>query len=151
MKIAIEKPEAGDVLQLLAYHVGEARTVTPPEFSFALPVDALLADGITFWTARDGVDLLGFAALKDLGDGTGEVKSMRTAPAHLRKGVAVKILEAIIREARRRAYATLFLETGVTDIYLPARKLYEKHGFSQGPVFGDYKPSDHNYFMKLSL
>jgi len=151
MQIAAEKPNAADVAALLEYHVAEARALTPLEFSFALPGNALLADDITFWTARDSGALLGFAALKDLGDGTGEVKSMRTAPAHLRKGVGAALLEVIIREARTRAYRALYLETGVTEAYLPARALYERHGFSPCAPFADYEQSEHNWYMKLSL
>jgi len=151
MQTAVEKPDAADVAALLEYHVGEARALTPEEFSFALPGNALLADDITFWTAREAGVLLGFAALKDLGDGTGEVKSMRTAPAHLRKGVAARLLEAIITEARTRVYHTLYLETGVTDAYLPARALYEHHGFIPCAPFADYELSEHNWYMKFSL
>ena len=149
--IAIETPETEDVAALLTSHVAEARALTPSGYSFALPVDALMADDITFWTAREAGVLLGVAALKDLGDGTGEVKSMRTAPEHLRKGVADKTLEELIRAARGRGFTALYLETGTTDAYLAARGLYAKHGFSPCLPFADYEASDHNWFMMLSL
>ena len=58
--------------------------------------------------------LLGFGALKALGDGEGEIKSMRTDPAALGKGVGKAILAAITAEARARGYARLLLETGTT-------------------------------------
>lgn len=151
MDIAVEKPDAADVAALLDDHVAEARALTPEAFSFALPGNALLADNITFWTARENGVLLGFAALKELGAASGEVKSMRTAPAHMRKGVGASLLAVIITQARTRAYQALYLETGVTDAYLPARALYEKHGFAPCAPFADYKASEHNWYMKLSL
>ena len=151
MKIAVERPDTDDVAELLAYHVAEARAATPPEFSFALPGNALLAEDITFWAAREAGVLLGFAALKDLGDGTGEVKSMRTAPEHLRKGVASRLIDTIVEAAKTRGYGALYLETGVTEDYLAARKLYERHGFAPCEPFADYEASGHNWFMKLAL
>jgi len=150
MDIAVETPDKADIAALLEYHVAEARAITPAAFSFALPGDALLADEITFWTARDEGVLMGFAALKDLGDGSGEVKSMRTAPAYLRRGVARHLLGAIITAARGRAFTALYLETGTTDAYLAARGLYAKHGFSPCLPFADYEASDHRDFCELT-
>ena len=37
---------------------------------------------------------------------------MRTAPAHLRRGVAAAVLTEIVAEATRRGYDELLLETG---------------------------------------
>jgi len=151
MQIGVERPGAEDVTALLAYHVAEARAITPPEFSFAMPGDALLAGDITFWTAREDGVLLGFAALKDLGGATGEVKSMRTAPEHLRKGVAARLMTTLVEAAKARGYGALYLETGVTEDYFAARKLYERHGFAPCEPFADYEASGHNWFMKLTL
>jgi len=151
MEIAVETPDTDDVAALLEYHVAAARAITPVAFSFALPGNALLADEITFWTAREEGALMGFAALKDLGDGSGEVKSMRTAPDFLRRGVARHLLGAVIAAARERGYGTLYLETGVTQEYLAARNLYEAFGFVPCNPFADYGASEHNWYMKLNL
>lgn len=151
MEIAIEVPDSADVVALLKRHVEEARKITPPGFSFALPENALLAQEIVFWAARDAGELLGFAALKDLGDGTGEVKSMRTGPRHLRKGVASALLDFIIRDASRNGFSALYLETGTTDEYNAARKLYDGHGFFSCDPFADYVTSEHNCYMQLAL
>ena len=94
---------------------------------------------------------MGFAALKDLGDGAGEVKSMRTAPAYLRRGVAGRLVETIIETARGRGFGTLFLETGTNDAYLAARRFYEGIGFVPCDPFADYEVTGHNYFMRLML
>jgi len=55
---------------------------------FALDLSGLRSPEITVWTVRDDGALAGIGALKALGDGTGELKSMRTHPDHLRRGVA---------------------------------------------------------------
>jgi putative acetyltransferase len=76
---------------------------------------------------------------------------MRTADAHLRKGVAAAILEHIIAEARKRAYTRLSLETGAGLAFEPALALYRKRGFTNGGAFGDYEQSPFNQFLHLDL
>jgi putative acetyltransferase len=97
-----------------------------------------------------GEDLLGFGALKDLGPRGGEIKSMRTAGAHLRRGVAATILDHIITEARR-GYTRLSLETGSGAAFEPALKLYRRYGFIEGGAFDGYEKSPFNQFLHLEL
>ena len=54
------------------------------------------------WSAWQDDVIAGIGALKELGNGTGEVKSMRTHPDFLRRGVAALLLERIIASARSR-------------------------------------------------
>ena len=140
-----------EVRALLAFHLAEARAKTPSEFSFALDLSGLRTPDITVWTAWAGGRLAGVGALKALSDGSGEVKSMRTDPEHLRRGVAAAILEHIIGEARRRGMDRLSLETGTVPAYDPAVALYLRHGFTDGERFGDYQPSPYNRFLHLAL
>jgi putative acetyltransferase len=136
---------------LLALHLADARSNTPAEFSFALDLSGLQTPNITVWTAWKGHSIAGVGALKALGDGTGEVKSMRTDPQHLRQGVAGALLDHIIGEARRRGMSRLSLETGTVPAYIPALALYRKHGFRDGEAFADYQPSAFNQFLHLEL
>ena len=99
----------------------------------------------------EGEDLLGFGALKELGPRAGEIKSMRTADAHLRRGVAATILEHIIAEARQRGYTRLSLETGSGPALEPALTLYRKYGFADGGAFDGYEKSPVNRFLHLDL
>ena len=78
-------------------------------------------------------------------------KSMRTSDAHLRKGVASRILDHIIVEARRRGYTRLSLETGSGPAFEPALTLYRQRGFTEGGAFGGYEKSPFNRFMHLDL
>jgi putative acetyltransferase len=86
-----------------------------------------------------------------MADGTGEVKSMRTHPEHIRKGVGAALLEQIIAAARSGGLRRLSLETGSGDAFEPALALYRKRGFVDGDAFGDYIKSDFNQFLHLSL
>ncbi len=149
--VRVESPQSKDVLELLKFHVADAHRVSPPEFAFVLPVEDLRRPEITFWTARKEGELLGFGALKSLGDRSGEIKSMRTAPQHVRQGVAACLLKIIISEAQHRGYTRLYLETGATEDFVAARKLYTSHGFEFCDPFSDYIASTFNRFMSLDL
>ena len=112
----VVKIRAGDlsdpvVLSLLGEHLEGMAEHSPPESIHALDVEELKGPGISFWTIWDGADLCGCGALKELDMSHGEIKSMRTAAARLRKGAAAAMLEHIIDVARRRGYSRLSLET----------------------------------------
>ena len=139
------------VLALLKYHLEGMYANSPPGNVFALDWSGLQKPEISFYTAWEGDDLLGCGALKDLGDQTGEIKSMRTAEKHLRKGVARFILLHIIAEARSRNFMRLSLETGSGSAFDPALILYRVQGFETGEAFGDYTKSDFNQFMHLKF
>jgi putative acetyltransferase len=139
------------VRALLQAHVNAARANSPPGLSFALDTAALQTPDIVFWAAWAGADLLGFAALITLSPTEGEVKSMRTHPDHVRKGVAAALVSHIIAEARACGFQRLSLETGASETYAPARALYARFGFKPGAVFGDYPVSDFNVCMHLDL
>lgn len=136
---------------LLALHLSGMHASSPPGHVFALDLSGLQAPNVTVWTAWDDGSVAGIGALKLLGDGTGEVKSMRTHPDHLRKGVASAILEHIITEARARGLRRLSLETGSGPAFEPALALYRKRGFIDGEAFADYVRSDFNQFLHLEL
>ena len=95
------------VRRLLALHLAGMHANTPLEHVFALDLSGLKAPGITVWSVWRGEELAGLEALKALGNDSGEIKSMRTDPDHLRKGVGAALLAHIIGEARRRGYRRL--------------------------------------------
>ncbi len=125
--------------------------LSPPQSVHALDLEKLRRPEITFWSAWEGGELLGCGALKELNTLEGEVKSMRTALAHRRKGVARAILERIIREAANRSYMRLWLETGSAVAFEPARNLYSTFGFQYCPPFGDYVADPNSVFMARLL
>jgi putative acetyltransferase len=143
---------SGDAVQgLLRFHLSQLKVITPPEHVHALDLSGLTAPGVTAWTAWDGDTIAGIGALKVLGDGSGEIKSMRTAPTHLRRGVARTLLHHLVAEARSRGWRTLHLETGRGPAFEPALALYRGHGFVQGEAFAGYEPGDFSQFFHLAL
>jgi putative acetyltransferase len=139
------------VRALLALHLSSLRDASPPGHSFALDLSGLTDPAVTVWSAWDGEALAGIGALKDLGGGAGEVKSMRTHPDHLRRGVGAALLEHIIGEAKARGMRRLSLETGTGPAFAAALGLYQKRGFKEGAVFADYPVSEFNRCFHLEL
>lgn len=140
-----------EVRDLLALHLQGMRETSPPGLSFALDLSGLQQPDVTVWTAwRDGA-LAGVGALKDLGEGVGEIKSMRTHPDHLRRGVGAAILDHILAEARSRGLRRVSLETGTGQPFEAALALYRTRGFAAGEAFADYAPSPFNQFFHLDL
>ncbi len=140
-----------EVHALLAAHLDEMHSLSPPGSVHALPLDDLRKPGVTFWTAWCAGELMGCGALLELSPTHGEVKSMRTAPAHRRKGVGRDMLLSILGEARRRGYRRLSLETGSAPAFEPSRRLYRSLGFECCPPFGNYVEDPHSAFMTLVL
>lgn len=139
---------------LLAIHLAGMHASSPPGTVFALDLSGLQQPSVTVWTLREGADVLAIGALKALPDGTGEVKSMRTHPDHLRKGHAGTMLEHIIGAARARGMSRLSLETGDGPAFEPALAMYVNRGFVEGEAFGDYAAvadSGFNRFFHLEL
>ena len=137
--------------RLLALHLAEAHINSPPGSVYALDLSGLKAPRVTIWSVRQDGEVLGIGALKELGAGGGEVKSMRTHPDHLRRGVAALLLEHIVVEARARGWTRLSLEIGSGPAFEPALILYRKHGFVEGEAFSDYRRSAFNQFLHLPL
>ncbi len=151
MQIRLDDLSGAAIRALLAEHLHNMHQLSPPESVHALDLAGLLRPDITFWTIWSHDELLGCGALKQITPVHGEVKSMRTATAHRRKGVARAMLEHIIAEAQRRTYCRLSLETGSIPAFEPARRLYESFGFAYCSPFGDYGDDPNSVFLTRTL
>ena len=140
-----------EIAGLIAVHAETMLAASPADSCHFLPLDGLRQPSVTVWSMwEDGV-LIGCGALKELGQGQGEIKSMHTR-AHLRgRGLGRAMLEHILKEARARGYTGLWLETGSMEAFLPARRLYQAYGFTSCGPFGDYVDDPNSVFMHLDL
>lgn len=147
-----EEDLSGDSARgLVRLHLEAMHAHSPPGSVFALDFSGLKATDVTVWSAWRSDEIVGIGALRDLADGTGEVKSMRTHPDFLRHGVAAALLEHIIGVARSRGMTRLSLETGSGAYFEPALALYRRKGFLDGAEFADYTPTSFNRFLHLDL
>jgi len=151
MNIKTDDLSGSEIYELLQEHLQSMRLHSPPESIHALDIEALRKPEITFWTVWDGGELLGCGALKEIDSRHAEIKSMRTSSLHLRKGVAKNLLDYIIKEAERRGYSQLSLETGSMEAFEAARKLYANFGFRYCEPFADYVEDPYSVFMTREL
>jgi putative acetyltransferase len=151
MEIRIDDLNSPAVIALLREHLRGVAMHSPPESIHALDLEALRKPDITFWCAWQDAELLGCGALKELDPVHAEIKSMRTASAHLRKGVGARLLHRILDEAALRSYRRLSLETGSMQAFAPARSLYASFGFKACGPFGSYVEDPYSVFMTKEL
>jgi len=151
MEIRIDDLTGSRIAEFLREHLENMAENSPLESMHALSLEELRKPEITFWSVWSDTELLGCGALKELDPQHGEIKSMRTAAIHRRKGVAARLLEHILEEAKRRNYKRLSLETGSMDAFAPARNLYAQFGFKECGPFADYVEDPNSVFMTKEL
>ncbi|MBN7819446.1 GNAT family N-acetyltransferase [Bowmanella yangjiangensis] len=151
MKITNADLSHPQVIGLLQIHLAGMYENSPPEQVFALDLSAFKQPGIQLYCAWLEDIACGIGALKTLNTDEGEIKSMRTHPDCLKQGVASRLLEHIIQQAKIRGIGRLMLETGSGEAFDPAIRLYQRYGFISGPAFGDYEKSPFNQFFHLNL
>jgi len=149
--VAVDDLTAPDVVALLQLHLSAMDEYSPPEHVHALPIEHLRVPDVVFVAARHQGELAAIGALRLLGDGTGELKSMRAAPAWCGKGAGRAILDALLAEARGRGLNWVGLETGRAAAFAPAHRLYERHGFTDCAAFAGYESGEHTRLMGLAL
>ncbi len=151
--LRIEKGQLdhSSVIALLQEHLDEMHRNSPPESVHALNLDKLKQNDIHFFSAWEGDDLISIGAIKAHNDQLGEIKSMRTAIAHQRKGYSAKLLTFLIDYAKELNLQELKLETGSQPEFISARNLYEKFGFGYCEPFADYWNDPNSRFMRLKL
>jgi putative acetyltransferase len=151
MDIRLDNLESPQVLALIRDHLAAMEPTAPPESRHALDVTGLKRSDVAFWSIWDGDTLAGIGALKQLSHDHAEIKSMKTATAFLRRGVASGMLQHVIQEAKKRGITTLSLETGSMAFFEPARTLYRSFGFTECGPFGSYVEDPNSVFMTMRI
>lgn len=151
MELRIDDLQGAPIQALLQAHLDAMHQHSPPESVHALDLVALRQPAITFWSAWEGTSLMGCGALKQLDEEHAELKSMRTASAHVRKGVAHALLQHLEAWARAKGIQRISLETGSHAPFAAARQLYARNGFVECGPFADYVLDPYSMFMTKAL
>ncbi len=151
LRIIEDDLTGSDIQALLRLHAAGMLANSPADGCHFLELDELRDATITVFSAWDGITLVGCGALRELDAHHGEVKSMRTSPRHLGRGIGRAVLQHIVDVARSRSYARLNLETGRGDAFGAAVHLYESFGFERCGPFGDYAANEFSQFFTLAL
>jgi putative acetyltransferase len=150
-RIVEDDLSGAEIRALLEIHFAGMLANSPAGSCHFLDFDGLRADGVTFWSIWDDTELAGCGALKELDALHGELKSMRTAEAHLGRKVGARMLGHIVQVARSRGYTRLSLETGSGEPFAAATRLYTNFGFEPCGPFGSYVDDPFSRFYTLAL
>jgi putative acetyltransferase len=150
--IAIETPLQDDVRQLVKELNAYLNPLSPPEFQFQMTVEQMADPKTTLFVARDESGAaVGMGALKIESAEIAEVKRMYTRPEIRGQRIGVLLLEAITELARQKGIPHLMLETGNVEGFEPAKRLYERAGFTPCGAFLDYPDSKWSAFYEKWL
>ena len=148
--IARDDPARPEVAAVIAAHLAQLRAQTPADIVFALPLAALQAADILFYSLTLE-QVVGVGAIRLLGGGVAEIKSMHVRAEFRGRGLGAALVVHLIAEARARGVLALYLETGAGAAHATARRLYARLGFAECGPFGDYEPDERSAFMVLPL
>lgn len=151
LDIQTDDPHREDVQKLLGNHLVAMRECSPPDHVHALDVTGLLDPAVTFLGARQDGVLVGVGAIKQLGDGHAEIKSMHTSADRRGHGVGRAIVSHLLEIAHSQGCNRVSLETGSMDSFAAARSLYKKIGFIDSEPFGNYTRNPYSVYMTLEL
>ena len=140
-----------EVHKLLIRHFIELRSVSPEGSAHVLDIAGLKDPAIKFWSIWEEKDLMGVGALKFLDKEHGEFKSIRVSNKFRSKDNGSKVINHLIKEAKKLDIKKLSLETGSGKFFAPARKLFLKYGFKECKPFSHYKDDINSVYMSLLI
>ena len=139
-----------EVNDLLTKHFVELRAASPEGSAHVLDIPGLKVPSIKFWSLWKENQLMGCGALKFLDKNHGEFKSIRIHDYFRGKGNGIKIINHLIEESKKLNINRISIETGASEFFAPARKLFNRCGFEPCPPFAHYKEDINSlYFTKL--
>ena len=150
-RIVEDSLDGAEIRSLLELHMQHMLANSPEGSTHFLDVDGLRSPDVTFWSIWDDAALAGCGALREIDATHGELKSMRTSPDHLGRGVGRVLLTYIVDEAGRRGYERVSLETGSSPAFDAALHLYTSFGFTPCDPFADYTEDPFSRFFTLTL
>jgi len=140
-----------EVHGLLVKHFIELRAVSPKGSAHVLDIDGLKDPSIKFWSLWEKNDLMGSGALKFLDKEHGEFKSIRVSDKFRNRGNGLKVINHLIKEAKKLNIKKISLETGAGIFFSPARRLFIKCGFKVCEPFSHYIEDANSVFMNVLI
>lgn len=139
------------VAEFLSAHLSDMDGTAPQESQHALSLSDYENQAVALFVGTLNGRIVGSVAVKDLGAGLTELKTMRTDPNTRGQGIATKMLNQALTHARALGATTMSLETGIHPFFHPAHKFYLHHGFTQCEPFGTYAADPNSIFMTRAL
>ena len=136
-----------EVNELLIKHFIELRAASPEGSAHVLDIPGLKISSIKFWSFWENEKLLGCGALKLLEHDHGEFKSIRVHDNFRRKGNGVKVINHLIKEAKKLKIKRISIETGAGKFFEPARNLFKNCNFEPCEPFAHYKNDINSIYL----
>ena len=114
-------------------------------------IPGLKVPSIKFWSLWDDEKLIGCGALKFLDKEHGEFKSIRIHDKFRKQGHGINVINHLINEAKKLKIKRLSIETGASDFFMPARKLFQKTGFTKCEPFAHYKEDINSVYLTMLI
>lgn len=151
MQIKRIRTVTGDVESLLQQSRDYQNELYPPDSVHQDDTDGLMSENVYFIGAYRGQELLGIGAVKliDTAPAYGEIKNLFIPPEHRGLGAAKVIMAALENHLVDRGIGLCRLETGPSQ--LESIGLYQRIGYQQCDLYGDYQPDPLSLFMEKEL
>jgi predicted N-acetyltransferase YhbS len=94
---------------------------------------------ISFWVAEMDGEVIGFIAYELYEDKTGEVQLLAVHPEHQNHGVGTELNAFALQKMKESGIKLAVVATGGDDSHAPARKSYEKAGYTGLPLVRYYR------------
>lgn len=149
--ITKESPVGPDLTLLFERHTADMHADTPLESNHMMGARELDVPEVSFFVMRDRGAPVVMGAFNRF-DGThAEIKSMHVLMEQRGRGLSRLMLDHLVVQALAEGITRLSLETGSQAMFVPARNLYERAGFTECPPFGDYLLDPMSVFMTRAL
>ena len=147
--IAVTTPDDG-ILEMVERLDAYMKEMYPPESTHLTPPEELSAGANRLFAVKVDGKLMGCGGFRVVGRDYAEIKRIYVDPSSRGLGLAKALLSRLESESRLLGLLEMKLETG---IFQPeAIGLFERCGYKQCPVFGDYPKNDpYSYFMRKTL
>ncbi len=146
---AITTPD-DDILEMVERLDASMKEMYPPESTHLIPPEELSAGANRLFAVKVDGKLMGCGGIRIAGRDYAEIKRIYVDPSSRGLGLAKAILNRLESESRSLGLLEMKLETGTSQP--EAIRLFERCGYTQCPVFGDYPKNDpHSYFMRKTL
>ena len=136
-----------EVNDLLTKHFIELRAASPEGSTHVLDIPGLKVPSIKFWSLWEDDKLIGCGALKFLDKEHGEFKSIRIHDDFRQKGNGIKVIDHLIKEAKKLNIKKISIETGAGKFFEPARKLFKRCNFYPCAPFAHYKEDINSIYL----
>ncbi len=146
-----ESPLGADLALLMRRHTLDMYADTPVESIHMMDAGALDQPHIAFYVLRIDGEAVAMGAFKRIDPAHAEIKSMHVLTEVRGRGLSRRMLDHLIAEARQAGLTRLSLETGSQAMFLPARRLYEKAGFTECGPFEGYTDDPNSVYMTKEL